>query len=180
MSKYCQRVNELLTEIKIGDKSRMTDLLLLTYNHLKVISRLYVFDKNNCEDALNEAYCRAYEYIQSFDPTKDGYNWLCRIVERVAININRANMAFVNNEEIDYERVAIFDDIERIHNRDMLARAIAKFTKQDRKILYYRFSWEMSYSQIGAKLNCTKSYAHKRATILIKRLRSMLSEYQNS
>ena len=84
-----RKLNKLLLEIKCGDKSKIDDIFDLTFNHLKFVALHYLFNKREFKDALCEAYYRTLKYINSFNILKDGYNWLCRIVQNVANDMNK-------------------------------------------------------------------------------------------
>ncbi len=80
MSNFRREINLLLSGIKCGDKTKLKILFSTTYNHLKVIAYKYAINKNDIEDILIESYIKIFKYINSFDMSKDGYNWLCKIV----------------------------------------------------------------------------------------------------
>ena len=84
MSILRKDVNKVLIKIKKGDEESKNVLFEKTYNHLKSIAYPYVRNKADVEDVLIEAYLRIYQYVATFDSNKDGYNWMCKIVQNVA------------------------------------------------------------------------------------------------
>lgn len=89
MSQYKRIVNKLLLHIKSGDKEKINDLFKLTFDHIKIIAITNLFNKNDYEDVVEESFLRIIKYIGSFNHLKDGYNWICKIVENVAKDFNR-------------------------------------------------------------------------------------------
>ena len=82
MSQLGEKVNKLLRRIKDGDKESFQQLHKLTYNHLTVVAMNYLYSSENLKDVLNESYFRVFRYIDSYDTKKDGYNWMCKIVQK--------------------------------------------------------------------------------------------------
>ena len=83
MSKIGAEVNRILREIKLKKQDAFEHLIAITYNHLKVVAFNYLKDKNDVEDVVNETYLRVNSYIDSADLEKDGYNWICKIVQNL-------------------------------------------------------------------------------------------------
>ena len=99
MSLLRGEVNRILKKLKSGNNAMMQELYQVTANHLKVIAYQYIFNKNDWEDVLMETYIRVQKYIQTFNDEKDGYNWLCRIVENIAHDMNRKNHREIPSED---------------------------------------------------------------------------------
>ncbi len=95
------KVNKLLNRIKTGQKDAFEELYNCTYNHLKVVALNYLADSSDLDDVLNDSYLKAYKYCSSVDMSKDGYNWLCKIVQNTAYDYNKQKMITypINNIE---------------------------------------------------------------------------------
>ena len=128
MSKYRHRINALLLEIKNGDISKVAELYEETYNHLIVIALINLNNKNDSEDVLHETYCRVIEYIHSFNALKDGYNWLCRIVQNVARDFNKRAGKYVLFDELPFDFSSGFDESAKILDKNVLLKLVNKFT----------------------------------------------------
>ena len=101
MSILRTEVNKILIKIKKGDEESKNVLFEKTYNHLKTIAYPYVRNKDDVEDVLVEAYLRMYQYVSSFDPKKDGYNWMCKIVQNVARDWDKGFFQSVPIEDVE-------------------------------------------------------------------------------
>lgn len=170
MSNYRHQVNTLLFKIKCGDKSKIDDVYLITFNHLKFVALHYLYNKRDFEDALSETYYRALKYIKNFNIFKDGYNWLCRIVQNVAYDMNNVNGHYVLESNLLVDDFNFSNEIDRMLDKDALYRYIKTFPKIDRQIIYYRFYVNLSYSEIAQKLNRAKSYVYNRVKILSEKI----------
>ena len=93
MSYFGVAVSKLLTQIKKSSGAERLDLLDKLYqrtaNHLKGIAILYLTDKSHIEDTVEETFVRVIRYIDRFNEASDGYNWMCKITENAAHDINK-------------------------------------------------------------------------------------------
>ena len=122
MSILRKDVNKVLIKIKQGDEESKNVLFEKTYNHLKSIAYPYVRNKADVEDVLIEAYLRIYQYVATFDPNKDGYNWMCKIVQNVARDWDKNFFQSVSLEDAEQngpviemeEMIATQDEVQRL------------------------------------------------------------------
>ena len=170
MNQFNKRVNSLLRDLKNGDVSKQKELFDLTYNFLKIIALIYAVDKNDCEDILIESYYRAFTYIASFDSAKDGYNWLCKIVQNVAYNFNNKTEMCVSLDSI--AEVKSFSTLESdIIDAQTLIYEIKQLDKEDQYLLNLKFWENKTYREIAKVVNKKKSTIHKKILELIERLK---------
>ena len=81
MSFLGKDINKILSRIQTGDERAKEELFEKTYSHLKAVVYRYLHDKNDVEDVLSNVYLKVFSSIKAFDTGKDGYNWLCKIVQ---------------------------------------------------------------------------------------------------
>ncbi len=170
MSKYSQQVNTLLIQIKDGDKSKMSELFDLTRNHLRHVALHYLVNKKDCDDAVSETYFRVVKYIATFDARKDGYNWICRIVQNVAMDMNKEHVNYVSHEDSLIDDFSYPDEIDGMLTRDALYQYVKTLSQVDRQIIYYRYYLDLPYDAIAKKLNRAKSFVHSRSKILSEKI----------
>ena len=117
---------------------------------------------------------RVFKYIGTADLTKDGYNWLCKIVQNVANDFKRKTEGNFPLEEISATRAD--ESIEdAIADKDMLLRELGKLTEYDRQIMLLRFWQDHTIDQIAAETKRSKSAIHKRILILIDEINKNLN-----
>lgn len=173
MSKFRNEINHILLSIRRGDNSKKQLLCEKTYNHLKVIALKYAARKEDYEDILLEAYIRIFQYIKSVDFNKDGYNWMCKIVQNVAYDFNKS-LSPSESAISENEGFYFLDDI--LENRNILYEIMKNLSLHDQKLLYLRF-WEgLSYSEIAKEVNGKKSSVHKHILILIEKINQNLKK----
>lgn len=169
MSLLKDKVNKILTELKRGKIEAIKELHAETYNHLKLVAFNYLADYTFIEDVLNDAYYRAYLYVNSVNTNYDGYNWLCKIVQNLCYQYNN------NHGYVDYSgRLAqnkLFYEIEDILlEKSQLYRAIGKLNLNDQQIIYLKFWEELSLAEIAKRQDMKKSTVNKRIKSILKNL----------
>lgn len=181
MSKYQREINLILAQLKSGDKSKQQELYNKTYNHLRMIALRFAVNKDDYEDILLEAYLRIFRYVGSVDLTKDGYNWMCKVVQNVAYDFNRK---YTYNLSLDDPNLNLEPDLselfsfleEKIVDKNLLEHEINKLTALEKEIIYLKFWQGLTYSQIAYKVDSKKPTVYKKIQSIIKKIRKNLKQ----
>lgn len=169
MSRLGREVNKILQGIKDGDEKCKKLLFDTTHNHLKIVARRYVHNQDDVEDVLQNVYLRVFNYIGSWDRSKDGYNWMCRIVQNEAYRFNEKNPAHLPLE--DYAKNPVAKDIiDEISVKDELERYLSVYSELDQELVRMKYGEDYSYADIAKKLNLKKSTVHRRVSIITKEI----------
>ena len=162
-------VNKILIKIKEGEEESKNVLFEKTYNHLKRIAYPYVRNKADVEDVLVEAYLRIFQYVDSFDYKKDGYNWMCKIVQNVARDWDKDFFQCVSLEDVE-QNGSIIETEEMIATKDEVQRWLQPYSKRDRKMMDLRFWKDKTIEEIAQALEMKKSNVHKRISKILKEI----------
>ena len=166
MSFFGKNIYKILSRIQTGDERAKEELFYKTYSHLKAVACRYLRDKNDAEDVLSNAYLKVFSSIHAFNRGKDGYNWLCKIVQNEAYDFNKKATADLPIEEeiVGAEQTALD---EALAQSDEIWRWLKDYDERDRKIIYLKFWEEYSYAEIAQALGMKKSNVHKRVSKII-------------
>ena len=166
MSMLRKEVNSLLVKMQNGDEESKNVLFEKTYNHLKIVVYPYLRNKNDLEDVLEETYLRIFKYYKSFDPNKDGYNWICKIAQNVALDWDRSPQC-VSLDEV--KECALPNDLEEeFAAKDEVKRLLQEYSERDQRIMYLRFWMDITIEEIARLLGMGKSNVHKRISKITK------------
>lgn len=171
MSRFRNEINKLLYSLQMGDKSKQKELYDYTYNNLKVIALKYAIDKNDYEDILVEAYIRAFKYVGTADLNKDGYNWLCKIVQNVAYDFNKGIIQTVPLDDISFTNI-FGDIIEIVISKDEVLKELCQLSEYEQRLIQLKFYEDMSYAEIAKLLNSKKSTVHKQTLNILDKIKS--------
>lgn len=145
-------------------------------------------DSDIAEDAVQEAFVRAYRHLGSYRERDRFAAWLLRIV----VNQCRTNAAkesrFVRfgDEQTPNHTMAgggqagqtAVDSVEMAHLRKAeLAHALAQLAPDQREVIVLRFSEEMSYEEIATLTGVGVSALKMRVKRACSKLRTLLTDY---
>lgn len=173
MSKLGDTVNKLIRDIKKGNQESFEKLHDVTYNHLTVIAYNYLYDSSEIEDVLNESYFRIFQYINSADTNKDGYNWMCKIVQNIAYQHNKKRNVTVDINKAETKNLFYELDETIIENTDIL-RAVKTLNKDEQELIYLKYWEDLSFSEIAVLKKAKEPTIYKRITALLKKIKVIL------
>lgn len=176
MSIYAKEVNDYLSAIKHGDNSKFKPLYEMIASRILGVARYYLVDRSYCEDVVSEVFQKVYLYINSYDESKDGYSWICRITRNVAFNFNNKIMQNPDSVESDsaLKEETLTEDAER---RVDILRAIDKLDPESREIVYLRYYLRNTYQEIGDKLHISKVAVKKKIDKILLKLKNYIVNY---
>ena len=143
-----------------GGKSESYQLIVDKYKvRAYHAALLYTGNSDDALDLSQEAFCRAYQAIKSFDLGKNFYTWFYQILKNLCINYYRRKkkriISFSESEETTGVPVEIpisetpEEIFEKSEMRDLLWNAIMKLKENDREILLLKEFQEFSYKEIA-------------------------------
>lgn len=174
MSICAKEVNKYLSALKRGDQSVFKPLYDSIATRVMGIARYYLVDKSYCEDVMNEAFQNVFLYINTYDESKDGYNWICRITENVAYKYNNRMSPptdDLSKAASDFDAHAISDDtVEKLD----LFRAIDSLDAESRELVILHYFLGNSYQDIGDKLHISRVAVKKKIDKILANIKKHL------
>ncbi|MCH5146873.1 MAG: sigma-70 family RNA polymerase sigma factor [Clostridiales bacterium] len=176
MSIYAKEVNAYLSAIKHGDNSKFKPLYELIASRILGVARYYLVDRSYCEDVTSEVFQKIYLYINSYDESKDGYSWICRITRNIAFNFNNKVSQNPDNIESDsvLQEIVLMEDTDK---RLDILRAIDKLDPESREIVYLYYYLQNTYQEIGDKLHISKVAVKKKIDKILLKLKKYIINY---
>lgn len=170
MSQYSKLVNKHLLALQTTcSKEEFDELFGSISGHLLYIAKIYVSDKNLVEDVVAETFTRMLNYIDTFDPTQDGYNWLCRIAQRVAYDFNEKEKK-IDLAEINYASKRQYGDYESVLSEMEFLDSIAILQDDEKDIMYRRFVCDESITEIAKSYKVSKAAISQRVKKICAKL----------
>lgn len=174
MWKYGKEVNECLLRLQKGDMTALGELFELSANHLLTVVHRFVQDKNNCEDAVLETFLRVIQYVKTFDPEQDGFNWMCTIARREAYKIMRTESSYVGLEDISPVRASVDGGLSSVLDRLELTMATQHLDESSKRILYLRYYVGKTLEEIAQETDMSKAGVYKRIEYIKKEIAAYL------
>ena len=141
-----------------------------------------VGDREDAEEALQDAFLRAYHALGRYEERERFGAWLLRIV------VNECRTVAARRRRRDH-RFPVLDDAgwaaaerdgaaehpaERAALREELARALARLPRDQREALLLKYTEELSYDEIAAVTGAGTSALKMRVKRACERLREIL------
>lgn len=139
MDKLVAKINKLIVRISNGDDNALNELFLLTRRMLLFMARKYLYDKSYAEDLVSETYYKIVKYSSAFDVSKNGLNWIYKIIHNEAINHNNKNRGQVSCE-LD-ENIGSISYVDELLDKVLVQNAITALTSEEKYVIYLRY-WE--------------------------------------
>lgn len=167
MSWLGQQINTILRKVQHGDKTQVKVLWDATYNHMRGVVAPILRNDALIDEVLATTYERALQYVQSFDPKQDGYNWLCKIAQNTAYAClkeeRKQHMADVSLSQTD--------GIERANMRMELEYLTQDLSEDELCMLEMRVLQNASFEEIGKKFGIERAGACKRYKKILAKIR---------
>lgn len=134
------------------------------------------------EDLTQEAFCRAFKGLGSFDPERRLFPWLYSVGLNLARDFLRRKKAepfFADQEDAGVPLETVSEqELALIRKADARAvgRALAALVLEQREALVLRFKEELSMREIADALGISPSGAKMRISRGLNRIRQILSE----
>ena len=130
MDKFVTKINKLISRISKGDEKALNELFALTRRLLFFMAQKYLIDKSYAEDLLCETYFKVVKYSSTFDKTKNGLNWIFKILHNEAININKKHGAICECELTDDK--ASIEYINELLDKILVNDALKTLNEEER------------------------------------------------
>jgi RNA polymerase sigma-70 factor (ECF subfamily) len=176
-----------LIELVLQNDGRAFETLMRRYNRrLFRVTRSVLRDESAAEDAVQEAYIRAFTHLDRYQPTGSFGAWLTRIALNEALMMRRRiRTDTVSLEDVDesvlvargvsLEPVASSDGVDAAHARQLLEQAIDALPDTFRTVFVLRVVEQLSINETAACLDLNSATVKTRLHRAQRRLRTDLS-----
>jgi len=173
----------LILSAKEGDKKAFGQLVLKYQRRLFRFVFMMLGRKDTAEDAVQEAFVKAYQALDSFEEDKPFYPWLAMIARNQALNqIRKAERERPASEiehdfdSIPHDSAGPLDELVSRENDRRLARAVTSLPDVYRTVFVLRMFEKLSYEEIADKLKISIGTVDSRLFRARKKLLEMLKE----
>ena len=173
---------DLVARAKRGDIAAYEELVR-AYQGLAHRAAFLVGDAAEADDAVQEAFVKAYRALGRFREGSPFRPWLLRIVANEARNRRRsagrrANLALrvVEDRPADGAAPSPEEAVLVHERRAALAAAIARLREEDRLVVTCRYLLDLSEAETAATLGIPTGTAKSRLARALVRLRVLLAE----
>lgn len=181
---------ELLRKAKNGDRDAFGELFRKYEKRVFRVARRMCGSDDEAWDITQDAFIRAMEAMDRFDPKYRFFTWMYRITSNLAINYSRKRK---RRREVHFEeaysaegqqvtRAELSDRAATEQLAEAVSRAVEKLSPALRAVFVLRVDQQLSYSEIAESLDIAIGTVMSRLNRARSRIReelgSMLGEFE--
>jgi RNA polymerase sigma-70 factor (ECF subfamily) len=166
----------LVTRCRGGDTAAFEALVERYQRVLFTVALRMLGDYDAAGDAAQNAFVKAYQKLETFDPTRRFFSWIYRILVNECLNARRDHLP---HEPLAPDLAAegtpadLFETEER---RSRVQAAILALPMEYREVIVLRHFTELSYEEIGETLHVPAKTVKSRLHTARGRLAGMLRD----
>jgi RNA polymerase sigma-70 factor (ECF subfamily) len=159
-------------EAQRGSQEAFTDLVEAYQDHVYNLCYRMLGEPEAAEDAAQETFLRAYQYLRRYDRGRPFATWLLSIAAHYCIDrLRRRRLMFTSLDDLQDSGVAEFPDPEApnpeaamvLRDRTrLMQKAIGKLNPIDRAAVILRYWHDCSEAEIAETLDLTVSAVKSR------------------
>lgn len=167
---------DLVVAAQRGDQSAFARLVAMHQRKAYAIARAIVYVHEDAEDAVQEAFLRAYQALGKFRPEEPFGAWLSRIVANAALDITRRKKIRKADELSDVMPDRFSDPGESDELRRRLAGALATLGDRPRSVIVLHDVEGFTHVEIAKMLGIPEGTARSDLHHARRQLRRTLAD----
>jgi RNA polymerase sigma-70 factor, ECF subfamily len=174
---------EAIRRLKRGDISGLEEIVLRYQVQAVRAAYLVCGDRAMAEDIVQEAFLRAYERIEQFDPARPFHPWFLRIVVNDALKaVSRAGRLVSLDGDLPQGSMGTLESIdaaleaklEALETRVAISEAMSQLPPPQRAAIVLRYYVGLSDEEASTRLDCPPGTVRWRLHAARTRLRQLL------
>ncbi len=159
-----------------GDASAFEPLVARYERPLFAVALRLVANYEDARDVTQNAFIRAYEHLDSFDPQRRFFSWVYRIAVNESLNLRRARRP---QEALGTGIQVAGGQTEAVEAHETTARveqALSQLSEEYREVVVLRYFAELSYEEISQAVGVPEKTVKSRLFSARQRLAGLLGQ----
>lgn len=177
--KSTEKYIDLVKKFQKGNKAIFNKIIITYQNYVYKIALKYLQSAQDAEDLTQEVFIKLYQHLDNFKFKSNLKTYIYRIIINEAYNhYKKENKPYKLTNSLEDASNKIIDEVinfddklieqELIHD---LEKAILQLTDKHQKIINLKDFKNMTYKEIGKKLNISANAAKIRHFYALKKLK---------
>lgn len=172
--------NELIDQVLGGREDAYARLVEQYQRFAFTIALRVLSDRNEAEEAAQDAFIKAFHYLKGFNRTARFSTWLYRIVFNTAVSYKRKHRVVLADIQAHDHAGEEDASMEKNDKQAFVAKAMEQLNEADRlaiQLFYLKeFSLEEVAETMGQNMNTLKVRIHRARQRLADELKKILRE----
>ena len=157
-----------------GDPGAFEPLVARYERVMFAVALRLVGNYEDARDATQNAFIRAYEHLDTYDPARKFFSWLYRIVVNECLNLRRARHPNEPLADTFETQSGAFDAVAAAEEHDRIQAALMALTPEYREVVILRHFAELTYEEISEAIGVPDKTVKSRLFSARKRLAEIL------
>jgi len=158
-----------------GDSKAFEPLVTRHQRVLFSVALRLVGNYEDARDATQNAFIRAYERLETFDPERKFFSWIYRITVNECLNLRRGRRLHETLDGTIEAAPPRRDTVEAAELSERVRAAIIELTQEQREVVVLKYFAEMSYEEISHALDLPEKTVKSRLFTARQRLGARLA-----
>jgi RNA polymerase sigma-70 factor (ECF subfamily) len=159
-----------------GDSSAFEALVRRYQRVLFSVAHRMLGNYEDAMDATQNAFVRAYERLDTYDPNRRFFSWIYRIAVNECLNVRRARRP---GEPLSDQMEAAhaggpLENVEAMERSELIDSALVRLSEEHRLVVVLRHFAELSYSEISEAIGVPEKTVKSRLFEARQRLGELL------
>jgi RNA polymerase sigma-70 factor, ECF subfamily len=159
-----------------GDPAAFEPIVARYQRVLFSVALRMVGDYEDARDATQNAFVRAYERLDTYDPARRFFSWIYRIVVNECLNLRRARRPNERLTDVHEAPGGAADPVETAELHDRVQVALAALSDEYREVVVLRYFAELSYQEISEAIDVPEKTVKSRLFSARQRLAELLRD----
>lgn len=171
-----QQINDLIVDISKGNEFALEQLSRLVSARMLSIALTIVRNRTVAEEVVQDSFLRIVYNANLFKPNTNGYAWICKITQNVALTALRREKRHRTDNIDDFWNIASDDDVfEASSSRVLLKQAMSILTEYERQVIYQKYFMDFTVRDIAKSLGKSRSSVQRAVTSAEEKLQNYIN-----
>ena len=171
-----KQINIFIVQISQGNTYALEGLSRLVSGRMLSIALSIVKNRMTAEDVVQDSFLRIVNSAYLFKPQTNGYAWICKITQNVALNALRKETRRRMENIDDYFNLSSCDDVaEQSTTFVTLRQAMEALTDFEKRVIYQKYFMDFTVRDSAASLGKSKSAVQRAITSAEEKIKIYIS-----
>lgn len=176
-----RQINIFIVQVSQGNTFALEGLSRLVSARMLSIALSIVKNRATAEDVVQDSFLKIVNNAHQFKPQTNGYAWICKITQNVALNVLRKEGRWRSENIDDFFNLSSEEDVaEKSTSKLLLRRALHSLTDFEKRVIYQKYFMDFTVRDSAKSLGKSKSAVQRAITSAEVKLKNYICGGTNS
>ena len=171
-----RQINVYIVQISQGNEFALDALSRLVSARMLSIALSVVKQRAVAEEVVQDSFLRVLHSAYQFQPNSNGYAWICKITQNVALNALRRESRNRTENIDDFFHLSADDDVaEESTTHLLLKQAMSSLSEFEKRVIYQKYFMDFTVRDSAKSLGKSKSSVQRAIESGEQKMRNFLT-----